>query len=109
MEDNYYEFAHYERTYTVWILVVLILILVALVAIVFALDTLSRNLQKKVILPIKGKVESIEAKFAAVEARAGEIGDRLRGWDQILRNSVDRETVEKGKLALDNLAYKLLC
>lgn len=108
MEDNYYEFAHYERSYTVWILVVLILILIAIVAVVFALDDLSRTLQKKIIVPIKEKVDSIESQFASVEARAGDIGDRIQGWDQMLRNTVDQETVEKGKLALDNLAFGLM-
>jgi len=108
MEDNYYEFAHYEGNYTVWILAILILILIAIIAVVFALDDLSRTLQKKIITPIKEKVDSIESQFASVEARAGDIGDRIQGWDQMLRDIVDQETIEKSKLALDNLAFGLM-
>lgn len=106
--ENDYEFAHYEGNYTVWILAILILILIAIIAVVFALDDLSRTLQKKVIIPIKEKVDSIESKFASIEARAGDIGDRIQGWDQMLKDAVDQETIEKGKLALDNLAFGLM-
>jgi len=106
--ENDYEFAHYEGNYTVWILAILILILIAIIAVVFALDDLSRTLQKKVIIPIKEKVDSIESKFASIEARAGDIGDRIQGWDQMLKDAMDQETIEKGKLALDNLAFGLM-
>ena len=96
-------------TFGVWYIILLILIVIILLAIVWNMDGLSNDLKKKVILPIQDKVESIEAKFASAEAKAKEIADRLEAWEKTLRGTISPNIIEKGKLALENLAFNMMC
>jgi len=96
-------------TFRVWYIILLVLIVIILLALVWNLDGLANDLKKKVIIPIQDKVESIEAKFASAEAKAKEIADRLEGWEGTLRGTISPNVVEKGKLALENLAFNMMC
>ncbi len=98
----------YSAQYGIWILGLLILILILLVAIVWSLENVAQDLKKKVLIPIQQSMANIESNFASTESRVREMGNRLQTWEQLMRNTVDVETVEKGKLALDNLAFKLM-
>lgn len=73
------------------------------------MDGIANDIKNKVIVPIHDKVESIETKFASAEAKAKEIADRLESWEGTLRGAISPNMVEKGKLALENLAFNMMC
>jgi len=86
----------------------MVLILIILLALVWNLDSLGNDLKKSIVIPLQEKVESIESKFASAEAKAREIADRIEGWEGTLRDSISPNVVEKGKLALENLAFNMM-
>ena len=96
------------QTYAVWYIILLVLILIMLLAIVWSLDNLGNDLKKSIIVPLQEKVESIESKFASAEAKAKEIADRIEGWESTFRTNFSSNVVEKGKLALENLAFNMM-
>ena len=98
---------HYN-TFAVWYIILLVLILIVLLALVWNVDSVANDIKKTVIIPLQEKVESIESKFASAEAKAREIGDRLEGWEKMIIGSISPNVVEKGKLALENLAFNMM-
>ncbi len=98
---------HYN-TFAVWYIILLVLILIVLLALVWNVDSVANDIKKTVIIPLQEKVESIESKFASAEAKAREIGDRLEGWEKMIMGSISPNVVEKGKLALENLAFNMM-
>ena len=96
------------HTFAVWYIILMVLILIILLALVWNLDSLGNDLKKSIVIPLQEKVESIESKFASAEAKAREIADRIEGWEGTLRDSISPHLVEKGKLALENLAFNMM-
>lgn len=92
----------------VWNIILLILILLLLIAIVWNIESVAQDLKKKVLIPINESVKSLESKFLSAESRMREMSDRMSKWEDMARGILDSETVEKGKLALDNLSFGLM-
>lgn len=96
------------HTFAVWYIILMVLILIILLALVWNLDSLGNDLKKSIVIPLQEKVESIESKFASAEAKAREIADRIEGWEGTFRDNISPNVVEKGKLALENLAFNMM-
>jgi len=97
-----------ENAYGVWMIIFMILVIILLIAIVWRLQTVSDELKKKILIPIQNSIEEVKNRFESTGVRAREIGDRLQGWEEFVRNSLDQETVETAKLALNNLAFTMM-
>jgi len=89
-----HELHHYSHAYVIILLILFVIIIIILAAIAISVSNIVSDLQKRVLIPINDRLDSAESRLASIEARTGEMADRVRGWDGAIT-----EVVDMGELA----------
>lgn len=86
-----HELDHYSHAYIIILVILFVVIIIILAYIAINLDNIVQDLQKKIIVPVTGRMDSTESKLASIEARTSEVADRVRDWDLMATTTFEPE------------------
>ena len=86
-----HELDNYAHAYMIILIILFVILIIILVAIAINLVNIGQDLKQKLVIPIIEKMESAESKLASVEARTGEMADRIREWDGMVSDVHDMD------------------
>lgn len=96
--ENYHkdqEICNSTNIYTIWFLILIVLIFILLIAIAWSLQTLSSDLEKKIIVPLNDRLDALDFRFASIDTSSKNTSKQLEGVSNRLDNVFSENVVDE--------------